>query len=87
MQNDSAFPASSPGKKIHLRLKSLPCLKKGTVWVMTDLVLSEFEIHALALCIDSTPDLSRTQWVQVECGPQPEIIVWVTNGMIQKVHH
>lgn len=31
--------------------------------MMTDLVLGKFEIHALALCINNTPDLSGTQWV------------------------
>ena len=40
--------------------------------MMTNLVLGKSEINALAFCIDNTPDISGTQRVQVECGPQPE---------------
>lgn len=40
--------------------------------VTADLVFGEFEIHALALRIDNAPNLSGTERVQVECGPQPE---------------
>lgn len=51
--------------QIYMSLK-----KKEDGGMITDLVLGEFEIHALALCINNTPDLSGTQRIQVEGGPQ-----------------
>lgn len=39
---------------------------------MTDLLLGKFDIHALALGINNTPNLSGAQRVQMKCGPQPK---------------
>lgn len=38
-------------------------ISKGDGGMITDLVLGQFEVHALALCIDNAPHLPGTQWV------------------------
>lgn len=46
--------------------------EKEDVTMLTHLVFGEFEIHAVALGADDAPDLSGTQRVQVQRGPQSE---------------
>lgn len=74
MQSGSAFPVFSPKERqskecrqskneIHLKW----CWAGGT-----DLLLAKLDIHALALGINDTSNLSGAQRVQMKRGPQPK---------------